>query len=64
MILFGGWHVRYAIGQYLEHYLTERPHTGLGKVRITNPKADAGDGPDLCRERRGGLLKSYYREAA
>jgi hypothetical protein len=52
------------IGQYMEHYLTERPHRGLGKVRITNPGADAGHGPVLCRERLGGLLKSCYRAAA
>ncbi len=64
MILFGEKHVRHVIQQYVEHYLTERPHSGLGNVRITDPKPDDGDGAVLCRERLGGLLKSYYREAA
>jgi hypothetical protein len=33
-------------------------------VRITRPDAAAGDWPVFCRERLGGLLKSYYRGAA
>ena len=64
MILFGERHVRFVISQYVEHYLTERPHRGVGNVRITDPEPDAGGGPVACRERLGGLLKSYYREAA
>ncbi len=64
MILFGERHVRHVIGEHVKHYLTERPHRGPGNVRITNPEAGSGDGAVLCRERLGGLLKSYYREAA
>ena len=65
MILFGEKHVRYVIEHYVEHYLTERPHQGLGNVRIIEPEdPQPTEGEVLCRERPGGLLKSYYREAA
>jgi len=64
MILFGEKHLRYVVGQYVEHYLTERPHRGVVNVRLTNPEADTGEGEIRCRERLGGLLKGYCREAA
>ena len=64
MILFGERHVRHVISEHIDHYLTERPHRGLGNVRITDSEPDTRDGPVLCRERLGGLLKSYYRQAA
>jgi putative transposase len=64
MILFGEKHVRYVIENYVEHYLTERPHRVLGH-RVVEPEAPMpSEGPVLCRERLGGLLKTYCREAA
>jgi hypothetical protein len=52
------------IENYVEHYLTERPHRVLGH-RVIEPEAPMpGEGPVLCRERLGGLLKTYYRQAA
>ena len=66
MVLFGEKHAKYVIDQYVEHYNQERPHQGLGNLRIS----DAGRAPKkekgrvLCRQRIGGLLKSYYRRAA
>ena len=49
----------------MEHYHTERPHQGLGNRRIIEPaEPRPTEGPVLCRERLGGLLKSYYRQAA
>ncbi len=47
----------------MDHYHEERPHQGLGNELIA-PKAVIGTGPIECRERLGGLLKFYYREAA
>ncbi len=54
---------RHAVGEYVEHYHLERTHQGLGNELI--------DGVPECpigvvqrRERLGGLLSSYYREAA
>ena len=65
MILFGERHVRYVVQNYLEHYLRERPHQGLGNRRVIEPATPAPkEGPVLCRERLGGLLKTYYRKAA
>ena len=65
MILFGERHVRYVVEQYAEHHNTERPHQGLGNRVITPPgKPPPRDGPVKCRERLGGLLRSYHREAA
>ena len=64
MILFGEKGVRHAVEQYVEHYLLERPHRVLGR-RITEPDRPMPTvGEVRCRERLGGLLKSYFREAA
>ena len=64
MILFGEKQVRNAISEYVSHYLTERPHRVLGR-RIIEPQTPMPtEGPVLCRERLGGLLKTYYRHAA
>ena len=64
MVLFGEKQVRYVIEQYNAHYLTERPHRVLGR-RIIEPETPMPtEGPVLCRERLGGLLKTYYRQAA
>lgn len=64
MVFFGEKHVRYVINQYVEHYNNERPHQGLGNNRITPATFAQAQGRIRCRERLGGLLKSYYRQAA
>ena len=65
MILFGERHVRHVIEQYAEHYNTERPHQGIGNRRIGKvDESPPRDGPVQCRQRLGGLLRSYFREAA
>ena len=65
MILFGEKHVRYVIESFAEHYNTERPHKGLDYRRPVEPDDPATmEGTVMCHERLGGLLKSYYREAA
>ena len=64
MILFGEKRVRYVVSEYLEHYLRERPHRVLGR-RIIEPETSMpAEGEVLCHERLGGLLKTYYRQAA
>ena len=65
LILFGEESLRRALTQYETHHHEERPHQGLGNV-ILFPSADGrsdGDGEIQCRERLGGLLKYYHREA-
>ena len=64
-ILFGERSLEHALSEYGRHYHTERPHQGKGNV-ILMPVARfaARDGPVCCRQRLGGLLKYYQRDAA
>lgn len=64
MIFFGETSLRDAMRQYLAHYHQERNHQGLGN-RLIEPDFRVGEsaGDIRCRERVGGLLKYYYREA-
>jgi transposase InsO family protein len=65
MILFGEAFLRRALKEYIEHYHTERNHQGVGN-RLLQPLAmvSSSHGPTQCRERLGGMLNFYYREAA
>ena len=53
------------LNEYITHYHAERNHQGLGN-RLLDPTHDAGstDNPIQHRERIGGILNYYYREAA
>ena len=65
MILFGEASLRRALRQYVVHYHAERNHQGVGN-RLLEPLAmvsSTGE-PIQCRERLGGMLNYYYREAA
>ena len=65
LIFFGETSLRRAVVSYLRHYHAERNHQGLGNELI-HPNDDVGRvvGRVECRERLGGLLRYYYREAA
>jgi putative transposase len=65
MIFFGEKSLRTAIHAFLEHFHTERNHQGIAN-RLIEPGEGVGlrDGDVLCRERLGGMLRYYYREAA
>jgi hypothetical protein len=65
MILLGERALYHAIQQYLAHYHTERNHQGLDNQLITR-EAVVGchRGHVVRRERLGGLLSYYHREAA
>jgi len=65
MVLLGEGHLRAAVDEFVRHDHEERPHQGLGNEFIA-PQATtiATTGPLKCRQRLGGLLKFYYREAA
>ena len=63
-VLLGKNHLRTAVREYVAHYHTERNHQGL-EGRLIEPTANAaGAGPVICRERVGGLLRFYQRQAA
>ena len=65
MIFVGQASLRRAIGQYVAHYHCERNHQGLGN-RLLHPIAipDERQHPVRRRERLGGMLSYYYRQAA
>jgi transposase InsO family protein len=65
MIFFGQASLRRAIAQYVSHYHCERNHQGLGN-RLLQPIADIHElhHPVRRRERLGGILSYYHRQAA
>lgn len=65
IIFFGDKSLRQAVQVYLDHYHEERNHQGL-KNQIIRPRDEIGhtEGEVQCRERLGGLLRYYYRDAA
>jgi transposase InsO family protein len=65
MIFFGQASLRHAITQYMSHYHEERNHQGL-ENRLLRPLRAVGEShaPVKRRQRLGGMLSYYYREAA
>jgi len=65
MIFFGEKSLRNAVREFCRHYHQERNHQGL-ENKLIQPERDVGlnEGKVACRERLGGLLKYYYRDAA
>ena len=66
LILFGERSLRHTCTQFLRHYHHERPHQGLAGKLITrvHDRIDDDTRPVQVKERAGGLLKYYYRDAA
>jgi putative transposase len=66
VILFGERSLRQALSEYVEHYHAERNHQGKGNILLFPRDTDTlhDQQPVLCRERLGGLLRHYHREAA
>jgi transposase InsO family protein len=64
-ILFGEGSLRKALREFVAHYHHERNHQGLGNRLIVEeePRADK-TGAIQCRQRLGGMLNYYYRQAA
>ena len=62
-IFVGGDSLDRAIRESAIHYLTERPHQGLDNVVICGGPISS-DGRVEVRDRLGGSLKCYYRQAA
>jgi hypothetical protein len=53
------------VREYTEHYHLERNHQSLGNELIEKPTTGAcTNGVVECRERLGGILNYYRREAA
>jgi putative transposase len=65
MVPLGESHLRAAVRDFVDHYHGERHHQGLDNELISPAADDVGEtGPIKCRERQGGVLKFYYRDAA
>jgi len=65
LILFGERSLRRALTEYVAHFHAERNHQGKGNVLLfPRDFATRGTGSVQCRERLGGLLRYYDREAA
>jgi len=64
IVPLGENHLRATIRAFMDHYHEERPHQGLGNELIAPKTTSLGPGAVRCRERLGGVLKFYYREAA
>jgi putative transposase len=65
LILFGERSLRRATREYVAHYHAERNHQGKSNVllfpQVTEIRYDKAV---ECRERLGGLLRYYHRDAA
>jgi transposase InsO family protein len=65
ILLFGEGSLRHVLHEYVEHYHQERNHQGKGNVLLfPSSQQEEDKSPIRCRERLGGLLKYYRREAA
>lgn len=65
VILFGERSLRRALSEYIDHFHIERNHQGKGNVLLFPcATGQLREGPVRCRERLGGLLHYYHREAA
>src|SRR6202011_3476178 len=65
VVLFGERSLRRALSEYVEHFHAERNHQGKGNVLPFPRDSDVcHEGPVQSRERLGGLLRYYHREAA
>jgi putative transposase len=67
MILFGETSLRHVLSNYGSHFHTERNHQGKENVILFPEPGDRigeTSGEIRTRERLGGLLRFYYREAA
>ena len=62
-VVLGEKHLNHIVREYMAHYHEERPHQALGNEPPTGLQL-VHDGEVVCRERLGGLLKHYYRDAA
>ena len=65
MILIGEGSLRRAVSEFVLHYHAERNHQSLGNNIIRPEFAEFPRAGEIrCRERLGGMLRYYYRQAA
>ena len=65
IVPLGEGHLRRYVSAYLSHYHGERHHQGLGgELIVSGDQPGGAEGEVRCRERLGGMLRFYYRDAA
>lgn len=65
IVPLGENHLHRAMSSFVSHYHSERHHQGLdGQLVVADENAGRTEGEVQCRERLGGMLKFYYRDAA
>jgi putative transposase len=65
IVPLGERHLRTVVREYVEHYHLERNHQGLENQLLTEPSQNAVPIARIRkRERLGGTLNFYFREAA
>ena len=65
LILFGVGSLWRALDNYMPHYHEERNYQGKGNVLLfPQIRRSPREAPVQCRERLGGLLRYYHRQAA
>jgi hypothetical protein len=65
LVLFGEDGLRRTLSAFGAHYHEEQNHQGKDNVLLFPRRNHAKDpGKVKCKERLGGLLRFYYREAA
>ena len=72
-IVFGQEHMDLLVSEMVEHYHEERPHQAKDNALLSMTKSESRSGPPpddepigkvTCKERLGGVLKHYSRDAA
>ena len=65
LILVSEESLRRAIREFMAHYHHERNHQGMSNLLLFPAAPDVqSESPITCRQRLGGLLKYYHRQAA
>ena len=64
LVPLGERHLRAAIREFVDHDHEERPHQGMHNDLLLPRSPSTERGPVRRRERLGGMLNFYYREAA
>jgi hypothetical protein len=67
LVFFGERHLHHVVRGFMAHYHAERFHQGLAGQLIQRPLGPANQngskGKVVCRQRLGGMLNFYVREA-
>jgi hypothetical protein len=62
MLIVGHKHLEAELGEYVEHYNTERPHQSRALEPPAGGKLPVARGRVVSRQRLGGLIHEYRRE--